>query len=58
MITRREAVRRLGAASAGAWFAAAETGLNFSIAPNASAANYDPTPPLASGALCLPRELL
>lgn len=41
MITRREAVRLLGSASAGAWFAATQIGLNFSFAPNASAANYD-----------------
>jgi predicted peptidase len=50
MITRREAVRLLGSASA-AWFAAAQFGLNFSIAPNAVAsAKSDATPPLAPGA--------
>jgi predicted peptidase len=57
MITRREAVRRLGSVSAGAWLAAAQTGLNFSIAPNAYAANYDPGPPLAAGAPMSPERL-
>jgi predicted peptidase len=52
MITRREAVRRLGAASAGAWI-----GLNLSIAPNASAANDDPSPPLAAGAPMSPERI-
>ena len=50
MMTRREAVRLLGSASAGAWFAAAQAGLSFSIAPNAFAAKRDSTPELASGA--------
>jgi dienelactone hydrolase len=49
MITRREAVRLLGSASAGAWFRAAQTGLNFSIAPSASAENCDSAPLLAPG---------
>ena len=57
MITRREAVRRLGAASAGAWLAAAKIGPNLSIAPNASAANYDPGPPLAAGAPMSPQRI-
>jgi predicted peptidase len=57
MITRREAVRRLGSVSAGAWLAAAQTGLNFSIAPNASAANYDSGPPLAPGAPMSPERI-
>src|SRR5271165_6159597 len=37
MITRRKAVRLLGAGAAGAWFAAAQTGLNLSFPPSASA---------------------
>lgn len=49
MMTRREAVRLLSSASAGAWFAAAQIGLNLSIAPAAGAANSDSTPPLAPG---------
>jgi predicted peptidase len=51
MITRREAVRRLGSASAGAWLAA-ETAFGLSIAPNAfgATAKDDSTPPLAPGA--------
>ena len=57
MITRREAVRLLGSASVGAWFAATQTGLNFSTAPNASAANYDSTPPLAPGAPVSPERI-
>jgi cyclase len=38
MITRRQAARRLGSASAGVWFAAAQSGLNLSIAPKGPAA--------------------
>ncbi len=38
MMTRRETIRLLRSASVGAWFAAALIGLNFSVAPNASAA--------------------
>jgi predicted peptidase len=49
MITRREAVRRLGAASAGAWFAAAQMGLNVSVASTPSAKD-DSDPSLAPGA--------
>jgi hypothetical protein len=51
-ITRREAVRLLGSASAGAWFAGTQIGLNSSLAPNTFAAVFedDPTPPLAPGA--------
>lgn len=49
MMTRREAVRLLSSTSAGAWFAAAQIGLNLSIAPAAGAANSDSTPPLAPG---------
>ena len=59
MITRREAVRLLGSASAGAWFAAAQIGLNYSIAPNASAAAVKDTktPPLAPGAPTSPERM-
>ncbi|MFZ0036418.1 MAG: prolyl oligopeptidase family serine peptidase [Candidatus Acidiferrales bacterium] len=57
MITRREAVRLLGSASAAVWLAAARTGLNFSIAPTAFAANQDSTPPLAPGAPMSPERL-
>jgi hypothetical protein len=50
MISRREAFRLLGSASAGAWLAAAQMGLNCSIALKASAAaKDDSTPPLAPG---------
>jgi predicted peptidase len=54
MIARREALRRLGSASAGVWFAAAQAGL----APNASAApaKEDSTPPLAPGAPTSPER--
>jgi predicted peptidase len=59
MMTRREAVRLLGSASAGAWFAATQLGLNFSVAEiaSAAAANYDSTPPLAPGAPMSPERL-
>jgi hypothetical protein len=57
MITRREAVRRLGAASAGAWVAAAKIGPNLSIAPNAFAANDEPSPALAAGAPMSPERI-
>ena len=51
MMTRREVIRLLGSASVGAGLAAAKTGLNLSIAPNAAAAaKDDSTPPLAPGA--------
>jgi hypothetical protein len=49
MIARREAVQLLASASVGAWFAAAQTGFNVSMAVHACAANYDATPPLAPG---------
>lgn len=50
-MTRREAVRLLGAASAGAWFAATQMGFDLSIASSASAAGKDNAfPPLAPGA--------
>jgi predicted peptidase len=57
MIARRKTVQLLGSASVGAWFAAAQTGLNVSIAANARAANYDATPPLAPGAPMSPERL-
>ncbi len=58
MITRREAVRRLGSASAGAWLAAAQIGLNLSVAPNASAAAKDDSAPLlAPGAPNSPERI-
>jgi len=59
MITRREAVRLLGSASAGAWFGAAQLGLHFAMAPDASAAaeRDDSTPPLAPGAPISPERL-
>ena len=59
MITRREAVRRLGLASAGAWFAAAQIGLNFSFPTNASTAEAkdESTPRLAPGAPNSPERI-
>jgi predicted peptidase len=52
VITRREAVRRLGAASVGAWFAG-RPGMNFSMEQAASGAKhdsaYDSVPALAPG---------
>src|SRR5271154_2122220 len=57
MISRREAVRWLGAATAGAWFGAVEAGLNCSIAPNASAANHDSAPALAPGTPMSPERI-
>ena len=50
MITRREAVRLLGSASAGAWYAATQTGINFVLSPTAVATRRDSTPGLAPGA--------
>jgi poly(3-hydroxybutyrate) depolymerase len=57
MITRRDAVRLLGSVSAGAWLAAAQFGLNNSIAPDGFAAKRDSTPPLAPGAPSSPERL-
>jgi predicted peptidase len=57
MMTRREAVRRLGSASAGAWYAATETGFNFVLSPNAADAKLDSTPRLAPGAPKSPERL-
>ncbi len=57
-MTRREAVRLLGMASAGAWFAAAQTGRSFSLEPKTSAAAKDAqTPPLAPGAPTSPQRM-
>jgi predicted peptidase len=50
MITRRDAVRLIGAASAGAWFAAAQLGSNFSLDATVFAATDIQTPALAPGA--------
>ncbi len=57
MITRRDAVRLLGSASAGVWLAAADVGLNNSMAPHAFAVKQDSTPPLAPGAPSSPERL-
>jgi predicted peptidase len=57
MITRREAVRRFGLASFGAWLAATQLPLVSSIAPDAWASKHDSTPPLAPGAPTSPQRL-
>jgi len=59
MITRREAVRLMGSASAGACLTAAQIGFNFSIVPKASAApaNDESDPPLAPGAPTSPERM-
>src|SRR5579872_3147342 len=61
MTTRREVLRLFGSASAAAWFAAMQTGVNFSIAPNAypaaAAKDDDSTPPLAPGAPMSPERI-
>ena len=57
MITRRDAIRLLGSASAAAWFAAAQIGINSSLVANASASKRDITPPLAPGAPNSPARL-
>lgn len=57
MITRREAVRLLGSASVGAWFATAPMGRGVSMLRNVSTSNYDSTPPLAPGAPMSPERL-
>lgn len=57
MITRREAIRLLGSASAAAWFAAAQIGLNSPLVANASASKRDIAPPLAPGAPNSPERL-
>jgi predicted peptidase len=58
MISRREAVRLMGSASARAWLAA-RTGLTFLIPPNAIAAEAkgDSNPPLAPGTPMSPERL-
>src|SRR5271156_4877400 len=56
MITRREAVRLLGSASAGTWFAA-QVGHNFSVVPNPLRASYDSAPPLAPGTPISPARI-
>jgi predicted peptidase len=56
MMTRREAVRLLGSASAGVCFPAGRLGFSFSVAPNGSAAK-DATPPLAPGAPASPERV-
>jgi predicted peptidase len=59
MMTRRNAIRLLGSVPVGGWFAAAETGLSFSIAPKTSApaAKGDSTPALAPGTPMSPERL-
>jgi poly(3-hydroxybutyrate) depolymerase len=57
MITRRDAVRLLGSASAGAWFAATRIGLNLSMQRNTFAARLVSAPPLAPGAPTSPERL-
>ncbi len=59
MMTRRDAVRLLGWASAGAWFPAAQLGLNLSTASTAfaSGATDAGTPPLARGDPMSPARL-
>jgi predicted peptidase len=49
-MTRRETVRLLSCASAGAWFAAGRKSLALSIAGNGRVVKDEPTPPLAPGA--------
>src|ERR1700730_1302621 len=56
MITRREAVRLLGSASAGAWFAG-QTSLHFFVTKNISAEMDGSTPPLAPGAPMSPERI-
>jgi hypothetical protein len=56
MITRREAVRLLGSASAGAWIA--QISFDLSVTPTASAASKDDgTPPLAPGTPMSPERV-
>ena len=57
-MTRREAVRLMGAASAAAWLATAQTGFGFSISLRAAAgALSDTTPPLAPGSPMSPERI-
>jgi len=55
-ITRRQAIRMLGPASAGACFTA-RIGVHFWSPPNAFQANQDTTPPLAPGAPMSPERI-
>jgi predicted peptidase len=59
MITRRKAVRLLGSASVGTWFAASSLKLDFSISPSLSAVpeKEDSTPALAPGAPTSPERM-
>jgi predicted peptidase len=57
MMTRREAVRLLGSASAEAWYAANQAGLNLVLSPKAVAARLDAAPSLALGAPKSPERL-
>jgi len=57
MITRRDAIRLLGSASAAAWFAAAQIGLNSSLVADAFASKRNVAPPLAPGAPNSPERL-
>jgi hypothetical protein len=57
MMTRRDAVRLLGSASVGAWYAAAQTGLNFVLSSKAVAKKLDSTPALAPGGPKSPERL-
>ena len=55
-LTRREAVHLLGVGTAGVWFAAAQTGLNLSFPPSASAKPVS-TPQLAPGTPMSPERI-
>jgi predicted peptidase len=59
MITRREAVRLLGSASAAVWFATAQTSFAFSNSRTGAAAapNEGATPPLAPGSPMSPQRI-
>jgi predicted peptidase len=57
LITRREAVRLLGSASVAGFFAAVQRGPVRSLARASSAAEDDPTPPLAPGAPTSPERV-
>jgi len=57
MITRRDAIRLLGSASAAARFAAAQVRFNPSLVATAFATERDVTPPLARGAPNSPERL-
>jgi len=57
MMTRRKAVRLLGSASAGGWFAASPVACDFSVVFNPSAADENSVPPLAPGAPTSPERM-